>query len=600
MRLPRPRRQPDAPHVKSSTSIPPGDWLARIFAGSHVAIGISRFADGRFVAVNDAFERLFGHKRKAILGRTSLDLGLWPVPEERAQLIEKLRQGEAVQAFEARFRKRSGGTGDLLISASLHDFDGEPHLVGLLTDITDRKRAEREAQVSQAHLNAVLKLSDLLVFHQDRQLRYTWVANPALGVTADDVVGRTDTDMLGSQAARELNAIKRRVLRTGRGERQEARVTRGGYSGFFDLIVEPERAEDGRITGLVGAAANITRRKRAEEQLRLQADILESLEEGVNLVDMQGILRYTNPKFDAMFGYAPGELIGQPVSVLNAPSEATPEATVHAILRALRRDGRWSGELKNRRKDGSEFWTRGNIVATDHPAYGKVWISVQADNTAIHHAQEERDAAYEALGHLTDHAQDAVEDQRRELAREVHDEIGATLTGIRMHLDILAQRECCGEVGDIRVLLDKALQRTRDLCSQLRPPMLDDLGLAETLRWYVRDWSRQTGMRASARIAGLSAEPADPARTDLFRMLQELLTNVARHSGARRVGVSLTVSRGVLQLRVADDGRGFAPDSGAGFGLVGIRERLRRHGGSLRVDSSAGTAVTLRIPVPRP
>ena len=586
--------------MKSSTSIPPGDWLARIFAGSHVAIGISRFADGRFVAVNDAFERLFGHKRKAILGRTSLDLGLWPVPEERAQLIEKLRQGEAVQAFEARFRKRSGGTGDLLISASLHDFDGEPHLVGLLTDITDRKRAEREAQVSQAHLNAVLKLSDLLVFHQDRQLRYTWVANPALGVTADDVVGRTDTDMLGSQAARELNAIKRRVLRTGRGERQEARVTRGGYSGFFDLIVEPERAEDGRITGLVGAAANITRRKRAEEQLRLQADILESLEEGVNLVDMQGILRYTNPKFDAMFGYAPGELIGQPVSVLNAPSEATPEATVHAILRALRRDGRWSGELKNRRKDGSEFWTRGNIVATDHPAYGKVWISVQADNTAIHHAQEERDAAYEALGHLTDHAQDAVEDQRRELAREVHDEIGATLTGIRMHLDILAQRECCGEVGDIRVLLDKALQRTRDLCSQLRPPMLDDLGLAETLRWYVRDWSRQTGMRASARIAGLSAEPADPARTDLFRMLQELLTNVARHSGARRVGVSLTVSRGVLQLRVADDGRGFAPDSGAGFGLVGIRERLRRHGGSLRVDSSAGTAVTLRIPVPRP
>lgn len=582
--------------MKPPDSLPPSDWLAGIFAGSHVAIGLSRHADGRFVAVNDAFERLFGHKRKDILGHTALELGLWPFPEERHSLMAMLHEGQPVRAFESRYRMRSGAIGNLLVSASIVSLGGEKYMVGQLTDITERKHAERAMKTNEARLATVLKLSELAVFHQDRKLRYTWIANPALGVTADNVLGRSDEDIVGRQAARPLNSIKRRVLRNGRGERQEVWLTHGDHTGCFDLIVEPEHGPDGHITGVVCAATDITRRKLTEQHLQLQADILATLEEGVNLVDSEGFIRYTNPSFDAMFGYAAGELLGRPAAILNAPGDATPEQTAQAIMDTLRRERRWSSEIKNRRKDGSEFWSRASIAAAFHPSVGEVWVSVQADVTALHRAHEERDLAHRVLCRLADHMQDEIEMQRRELAREVHDEIGATLTGIRMHLDSLAMRECCGEVDDIRALLDKALQTTRALCSRLRPPILDDLGLAETLRWYVRDWSRQTGIRASARIAALMEEPADPLRIDLFRMLQELLTNVARHSGARNVRVALTTSRGALQLRVSDDGGGFAPGRAEGFGLLGIRERLRRHGGTLQIESAGGTTMTLRIP----
>jgi PAS domain S-box-containing protein len=321
--------------LKPTDSLPPSDWLAGIFAGSHVAIGISRLKDNRFVAVNDAFEKLFGYRRKDILGRTSLELGLWPVPEERDRLIALLRQSQPVRAFEARYRKRSGETGDLQISASILAFDGEDYMVGLLTDISDRKQAERSARINQMRLATVLQLSDLLVFHQDRHLRYTWIANPTLGAAPEELIGRSDEEILGRQAARPLAAIKRRVLRSGRGEHREVRVTRGDHTGCFDLIVEPERNADGRISGLVCAAADITQRKNAEEHLQLQADILVALEEGVNLIDAGGIIRYTNPKFDAMFGYAAGELLGRHAAVLNAAGEATPEQTARTILRAL-------------------------------------------------------------------------------------------------------------------------------------------------------------------------------------------------------------------------------------------------------------------------
>ena len=232
----------------------------------------------------------------------------------------------------------------------------------------------------------------------------------------------------------------------------------------------------------------------------------------MNLSDAQGILRYTNPKFDAMFGYAPGELIGQHVSLLNAPGEPSPEAVTETIMGALQREGRWSGELKNRRKDGSELWTLAKITATTHLDFGKAWISVQSDVTALRRTREERDFAHRILHRLGDHVQDEIEAQRREMAREVHDEIGSTLTVIRMHIDSLAACYPDEGLGDIRAQLDQTLQTTRALCSRLRPPMLDDLGLVETLRWYVRDWSRRTGIRAIIRIPTPQDDPGEPLR----------------------------------------------------------------------------------------
>jgi two-component system sensor histidine kinase UhpB len=546
-------------------------------------------------------EAIYGLEPGAF-GRAYRDFSRRVHPQDLAD-VERCRD-EAVAAgrpFDVQFRIiRPDGELRWVRSQgdAVRDAQGKTlRIVGINVDITEQRQMQLALQVNESRLHTALKLSDLLIFHQDRQLRYAWIANPALGARVEELIGRRDEDLLGQEGARPLTTIKRRVLRTGRGERQEVWVTNNGQTGCFELIAEPERGPDGRITGLICAATDITKRKQAEDHLKLQATILENLEEGVNLADEQGILRYTNPKFDAMFGYARGELLGQPAAVLNAPGPRTPDETARSILGALQRGGHWSGDLLNRRKNGDEFWTRAHIVASSHPVFGKIWISVQSDITSMRHIQQERDTAYQMVARLADHLQDTLEEQRRALAREVHDQIGATLTGIRMQLEALAGRAGLQGLSMLLELVDGAMARTRALSSELRPPMLDDLGLAETLRWYVRDWTRQTGILARLRISPPAREPTDPLRIDLFRMLQELLTNVARHSGATRVSVTLGQGSGKLRLRVSDDGHGFRGEQTTGLGLLGIRERLRRHGGQMLIDSGpGGTAVTLSIP----
>jgi PAS domain S-box-containing protein len=582
------------------------DDFAAVFRASDLAMGISSLSDGRFVDANRAFLRFFGYSRREVIGHTALELGLWPVPTERVRLLRLLRRGEPVTAYEARYRRKDGRIGEVSIAARLIESGGDTYLVGMLKDISARNRMDNALRESEARLRLAMRATHLPVFHQDRRLRYTWIVNPAMGLRAEDIVGRTDQEILGRAGGAELTRIKRRVLREARGAHQEVWLDRQGVSACFELTIEPEIDARGRVIGLLCASLDITERKRAEEAMRMQADILANLIEGVNLVDARGIIQYTNPSFDRLFGYAPGELVGQHVAILNA-DQVDPRQVADGILTALRRVGRWSGDLMNRRKDGGSFWTHARIACVRHPQLGEVYVSLQSDVSDLYRLRQERDRARHALERLAEHVQDQSETLRREIAREVHDEIGAALTGIGMRLDTKLrdlghlERRDLKDLRDLRAQVEQALARSRELCSRLRPPILDDLGLVETCRWYLRDWSRQTGIAARGRFADLAVEPDDALRTDLFRILQELLTNVARHAEARRVDVTLSAPDRALRLRVRDNGHGFDPVRATGFGLPGIRERLRRHGGALRVDSGAqGTLMRVEIPARRP
>lgn len=217
---------------------------------------------------------------------------------------------------------------------------------------------------------------------------------------------------------------------------------------------------------------------------------------------------------------------------------------------------------------------------------------------------EELQQALAQLERLTEHMRDSVEQERLTLASDMHDHIGASLTGARLLLGQfdtqamqmpLDSRRLLQQVGS---LLTQALDSTRGAYTRLRPPMLDDLGLVETCRWYLDEWSQQTGIRAFAAVADLPGEPPEAVRMDLFRILQELLTNVARHSGASEVEVALAQGNKGLVLRVTDNGTGFDPmEQPLGFGLQGIRARLLRHQGELQLERSPQLMrVTVLIP----
>ena len=219
--------------------------------------------------------------------------------------------------------------------------------------------------------------------------------------------------------------------------------------------------------------------------------------------------------------------------------------------------------------------------------------------------QVERDNAYRELGRLSEYNQNATENLRKDLSREVHDEIGNILTGIRIRLEILRQNQTAfasqTEIDSLLLLTKEAVASTRRICSQLRPPVLDDLGVEEACRWYLSEWSRNTGISATGHWLEIGQALPDHVQTDLFRIFQELLTNVAKHAGATTVSVALSKVDQHIHLKVVDNGSWRHSGTSSpiqGFGLAGIKERVRRMQGKfVLITATASTTVSINIPL---
>ena len=458
-------------------------------AQSVVAFGLWDMdpATGR-VRWSKELERLYGLVPGSF-GGSYQDFLAFLHPDDRAAFERRNREMEAARrpVFEQEFRiVRRDGAVRWMRSRSIRfrGAGGRPgRTVGINVDVTEQRQAEAKLRAKDEYLQVALRSSKLTVWHQDRRLRYTWITNPGLGFSPEDLVGRTDEEVLPGESARPLTQLKRKVLRTGRGVRQEVWLELGDRRGCYELVVEPQHDGKGRISGIVCASADVTERALAQEELEL---------------------------------------------------------------------------------------------------------------------------ARQQLRRLAARLQDTIEEERRAIAQDVHDQVGAMITGIRMGLAKLAARLPAGDPGtrealrQVAELAERATTSTREICARIQPPSLEDVGLAETCRWYLRDWSRTTGLRATGRFPRLEPEPPSEISIDVFRTLQELLTNAARHSGGTRVRVSLGADRRAIRLSVDDDGRGFDPESARrGLGFTGLRERAARHGGRLDVRSGPrGSTVTMVVPRP--
>ncbi|HEY5895295.1 MAG TPA: sensor histidine kinase [Chthoniobacterales bacterium] len=208
----------------------------------------------------------------------------------------------------------------------------------------------------------------------------------------------------------------------------------------------------------------------------------------------------------------------------------------------------------------------------------------------------------------------AIEKERVRIARELHDELGQSLTLLRINIDLLERQvaklpldrettSLAGKLGDMRTLATQSLDSLRHILTGMRPPLLDELGLDAAIQWQTEDFSNRAGIACE-----INAEPVQPlpveVSTNLFRIFQELLTNVARHSGASNVRIQLARERHSVVLAVSDNGRGLpagiipAPNS---CGLRGIRERASALGGSVEITANfpRGVAIIVSLPLGR-
>ena len=222
--------------------------------------------------------------------------------------------------------------------------------------------------------------------------------------------------------------------------------------------------------------------------------------------------------------------------------------------------------------------------------------------------ERQSQAAESELRLLSGEIRTAQEQERKYLSRELHDQVGQMLTGLRMELAAIArlhadaESEIASRITRAKGTVEQTLRIVRNIAMLLRPSMLDDLGLVPALAWLLKEVARSSGFEVHSDIDPAVDHLPDAQRTCAYRVVQEALTNASRHSGARHVGLSLKSAGRWVIGTVADDGRGFQrrSQSSRGLGLLGMEERVREVGGTIRIESSPdrGTRVEFRLPCP--
>jgi PAS domain S-box-containing protein len=480
--------------------------------------------------------------------------------------------------------------------------------IGLALDITERQHAEKALHESEE------------VFRQlaENIREVFWVVDPEahrivyVGPAYEEVWGRSCRSLyeqplswMDSIAPEDRQRVLAAFQRQAQGSetREEYRIARadGSVRWIWDRAF-PIRDEQGRVWRVAGIAEDITERKQAEAGLRESEERLqrffEAAFEGIAIHE-DGIILDANQSLAAMFGYPLIEIIGKHILDLGAPES-------HAAVRSRLASGEDAPyEATGLRKDSSTF--PGELCGKPIPYHGRtVRVTAVRDISERKRSEAKLQEFAQRLQALSRRLLEVQELERRHLARELHDEIGQTLTGLKLTLEMarrLQPGELHASLAEAQALMKDLTTRVRDLSLRLRPTMLDDLGLRPALLWHFERYTAQTKVQVVFEQSGLDRRFAPAVETAAYRIVQEALTNVARHAGAGEVTVRIWLDQELLCLQIEDPGIGFDPDgvraAGTSSGLSGMQERAKLLGGRLTVDSGcgAGTRLTAELPV---
>jgi PAS domain S-box-containing protein len=345
------------------------------------------------------------------------------------------------------------------------------------------------------------------------------------------------------------------------------------------------------------------RRREAERRLRFQGLLLNSVRESIVGIDTARVVTFWNKGAQALFGYTAEEALGVPVDRLIV---ADPAAARREFA-GLAARGQWQGHVQRRRKDGSLLWTDvvASVVSTPE-GQDSGWIAIHRDVTELRRNQEMVQESHEQLRNLAARLMDIREHERAAFARELHDELGQTLTRLTIDLcwlmERLPKRLRSRRTEAIVPIVRRMVTTVQHLSWRQRPAVLDDLGLDAAIEWQMQEFEEWSGCACVADLR-LESLPTDRDRdTAVFRILQEALVNVARHAKATRASVRGQVADGRLVLEILDNGIGIDPQqltSPVSLGLLGMRERARGIGATLHIGRAGhrGTAVRLDVPV---
>ncbi|MFT3702677.1 MAG: PAS domain S-box protein [Agriterribacter sp.] len=460
---------------------------------------------------------------------------------------------------------------------------------------------------------------------------------------AEDIFGWKEEEMKGKTIAAAMNPVYRdetnativkKLFKNGAWEGEVSLEKKDKQSVTVLLSVSTIRKQNGRMTGSVLIARDITSRKQLEEELKKfnvelgrqvedrRAEIKHVVERVVASEKKYKLLFESNPLSMLMmllpdlnitdvneaavqqYGYDKASFLLKNINDLKSADDAS-EAFTQLMKRetpGYHNAGIWQHVKQN-----------GELIYVEIFVYGMVLDGKKMKMVLSHDITEKVEADkklkqyLDEIRMLTGHLQEIREEDRKGIAREIHDELGQQLTVLKMEVAWILKKLEGSEtrfehkLTELLETIDGIMKSVRRICAELRPASLDDLGLVAAIEWHAKQFEAKSGIAVSldlpAELTQLSAE----VKIGLYRIFQESLTNVARHANAKKVKVRLAVNEGIIVLHITDDGKGFdVPESGERqtLGILGMKERSFTLGGTYIINSMPGKGTTVMVSIP--
>lgn len=553
-------------------------------------------------------------------------------PEDREWVV--ITRAEAVEnrkSFECEYRMlRADGrvvwVRDML--SVIPSAEAGAILGGFMLDVTYRRYTEESLRESRYFIEQIASASPVILYLYDvaerRCLYLNGLVEKILGYTTWNLMEMSPLFTLSLAHPEESEAhaaFFENLAHAQEGQVVEREFRLRGAGGNWVWLHSRETVfkvdAAGQPLQIVAVATDITAHRAALGKLASNEAFFRKLAETTGMIPFEVDLQtaqftYVGPQAESLFGYplaawtAPGfwpSIIhpddGHSAARLAQNSAETQEADFHA-------------EFRLRKAQGDYMWVRQVVRYSPGDDQGSRARGFLFDISEAKALDEERERSRRQLRELGLRNQSAREEERISVAREIHDELGQALTLFRIELTWLENRMAkvlsergaepvVRKIGQMKRMLDGTLQTVRRITTNLRPPVLDELGLRAAIEWQAEGFSRRVGIRCEVDAKPLDCTCKDTA-TALFRIFQEILTNVAKHAQASRVRVKLREESKQFVMVVSDNGRGFSkataprPNS---FGLLGMGERAEALGGSVEISSglAQGTTVTVCLPV---
>lgn len=389
----------------------------------------------------------------------------------------------------------------------------------------------------------------------------------------------------------------------------------GAFAMYYRHVRRPSESEQRIVeaaTHLASIAierdASLRALRQSESHLRA---VLDHSLSAVFIKDLEGRHLYVNRAFERITGISPAAALGRTPYELFEREFADVYAANDRQVLQTREPKLFEEEAPQ--PDGMHTYLSMKFPLLDAEGTPYALCGMTTDITSRKRTERELERSREELRALTARLHSVREEERARLSREIHDELGQMLTALRMSQSLLItslrnggdappREALAAQLESMQKVVTTVLVSVRRIATDMRPEVLDTLGLAAALEWQAAEFTRHTGILCAVSLPSQTIDVAPERATALFRIFQETLTNVARHSGARAVHAQLTHSAGTVELKVADDGRGMPAGAARGglssLGLLGMRERAAMLGGEARVASTPGrgTTVTVRFP----